>query len=380
MLIRNGTVYDAVHRTPYVASIRIEEGKIAQISAELSPKEGEEVFAADGLRVYPGLIDAHSHLGLDDYGIGQPGKDFNEYTDPVTPQLRAIDSFYAEDPALHIALAAGVTTIFCGPGSANVIGGTFMAVKLFGRCADDMVIPGAEAMKCAFGENPKRVYAGKSISARMTVAAKLRETLFKALEYEKKIEAAGDDVSKLPAFDIKLEAMRPVVRGEMPLKAHAHRTDDIFTAIRIAREFGLKLTLEHCTEGHRITEELARAGYPVAVGPSMSTASKVELMYKTFETPGILARAGLSVSIVTDAPIVPEQYLPLCAGLAVKAGMDPFDALCAITINPARHIGAADRIGSLEVGKDADLVLTDGDIMLSSTAPRAVFVNGVRAV
>ncbi|MBR4185377.1 MAG: amidohydrolase [Clostridia bacterium] len=380
MLIRNGTVYDAVHRTPYVASIRIEEGKIAQISAELSPKEGEEVFTADGLRVYPGLIDAHSHLGLDDYGIGQPGKDFNEYTDPVTPQLRAIDSFYAEDPALHIALAAGVTTIFCGPGSSNVIGGTFMAVKLFGRCADDMVIPGAEAMKCAFGENPKRVYAGKSISARMTVAAKLRETLFKALEYEKKIEAAGDDVSKLPAFDIKLEAMRPVVRGEMPLKAHAHRTDDIFTAIRIAREFGLKLTLEHCTEGHRITEELARAGYPVAVGPSMSAASKVELMYKTFETPGILARAGLSVSIVTDAPIVPEQYLPLCAGLAVKAGMDPFDALCAITINPARHIGAADRIGSLEVGKDADLVLTDGDIMLSSTAPRAVFVNGVRAV
>ncbi len=380
MLIQNGTIYDAIHKMPYAASIRVEDGKIAEISMRLFPKEGEEVFNANGLRVYPGLVDAHSHLGLDDYGIGQPGQDYNEYNDPVTPQLRAIDSFYPEDPAVHTALAAGVTTVFCGPGSSNVLGGTFMAVKTVGRCVDDMVIPGAAAMKCAFGENPKRCYASKGISARMTVAAKLRETLFKAFEYEKKIEAAGDDESKRPAFDMKLEAMRPVVRGEMPLKAHAHRSDDILTVIRIAKEFGVRLTLEHCTEGHRITEELARAGYPVAVGPSLTGASKVELMYKTFETPGILARAGLAVSIITDAPVIPEEYLPLCAGLAVKAGMDPFDALQAITINPARHIGADARVGSLEVGKDADIVVTEDDIMLSSTAPRAVFVNGVRAV
>jgi imidazolonepropionase-like amidohydrolase len=381
MLIRNGTVYDAVRREPYRADIRTENGKIAAIAPALTPSDSEEIFEAEGLRVYPGLIAAHTHIGLDDYGIGSPGQDYNEYNDPVTPQLRAVDSFYPHDLAIPHALRAGVTTVCAGPGSSNVLGGTFVAVKLWGNCVDDMLVKESAAMKCAFGENPKRCYKEKGAGTRMGVAAKLRETLAKAQDYDrKKREAEADPSKKAPNFDFRMEAMLPVVRGEIPLKAHAHRAYDTLTAIRIAKEFGVKLTLEHCTEGHRITEELARAGYPVAVGPSMSTASKVELMYKTFETPGILARAGLSVSIVTDAPIVPEQYLPLCAGLAVKAGMDPFDALCAITINPARHIGAADRIGSLEVGKDADLVLTDGDIMLSSTAPRAVFVNGVRAV
>ena len=214
----------------------------------------------------------------------------------------------------------------------------------------------------------------------MTTAAKLRETLFKAKEYMDKIDAARDDPSKRPGFDMKLEAMLPVMRGEIPLKAHAHRADDICTAIRVAKEFGVKLTIEHCTEGHLIVDELVRAGYPVAVGPSLSSASKSELMYKTFATPGILAKAGLSVSIITDAPVIPQEYLPLCAGLAVKAGMDPFDALRAITINPARHIGIEDRVGSIEVGKDADLVLTEGDIMAAAVAPTAVFVNGVRAV
>ncbi|MBO7405412.1 MAG: amidohydrolase family protein, partial [Clostridia bacterium] len=213
-----------------------------------------------------------------------------------------------------------------------------------------------------------------------TVAAKLRETLFKAREYMEKIDAAGDDPSKRPGFDMKYEALLPVMRGEIPLKAHAHRADDICTAIRIAREFGVKLTLEHCTEGHLIVDELVRAGYPVAIGPSLSSASKSELLYKTFATPGILASAGLSVSIITDAPVIPQEYLPLCAGLAVKAGMDPFDALCAITINPAKHIGIADRVGSIECGKDADLVLAPDDIMLAATAPEAVILDGVRVV
>ena len=345
MLIKNGTLYDAVHREPYIADIRITDGKIAEIAADLIPSDGEEITDAAGLRVYPGLIDAHSHIGLDDYGIGQPGQDYNEYNDPVTPQLRAVDSFYPQDLAIPHALAAGVVTVCAGPGSSNVIGGTFIAVKLFGNCVDDMLVKEAAAMKCAFGENPKRCYASKGISARMSVAAKLRETLFKAREYMEKLDAAADDPSKKPGFDMKYEAMLPVMRGEIPLKAHAHRADDICTAIRIAGEFGVKLTVEHCTEGHLIVDELVRAGVPVAVGPSLTSASKSELLYKTFETPGILAKAGLSVSIITDAPVIPQEYLPLCAGLAVKAGMDPFEALKAITVNPAKHIGIADRVG-----------------------------------
>ena len=377
MLIRNGTVYDAVHRDPFAADIRITAGKIAEIGQNLAPAGEEEVIDAAGLRVYPGLVDAHSHIGLDDYGIGQPGQDYNEYNDPVTPQLRAVDSFYPGDLAIPHALAAGVTTVCAGPGSSNVIGGTFAAVKLFGNCVDDMLIKEAAAMKCAFGENPKRCYASKGVAARMTVAAKLRETLFKAREYMAKLDAAGDDPAKKPGFDMKYEALLPVLRGEIPLKAHAHRSDDICTAIRIAKEFGVKLTIEHCTEGHLIVEELLRAGYPVAVGPSLTSASKSELLYKTFETPGILAKAGLQVSIITDAPVIPQEYLPLCAGLAVKAGMDPFDALQAITVNPARHIGVEDRVGSIETGKDADLVLTEGDIMDSSTRVKAVLTDGI---
>ncbi len=380
MLIRNGTVYDAVRREPYRADIRTENGKIAAIAPALTPADGEEIFEAEGLRVYPGLIDAHTHIGLDDYGIGSPGQDYNEYNDPVTPQLRAVDSFYPHDLAIPHALRAGVTTVCAGPGSSNVLGGTFVAVKLWGNCVDDMLVKEAAAMKCAFGENPKRCYASKGVSARMTVAAKLRETLFKAREYMEKLDAAGDDASKRPGFDIKYEALLPVLRGEIPLKAHAHRADDICTAIRIAKEFGVKLTIEHCTEGHLIVDELVRAGYPVAIGPSLTSASKSELLYKTFATPGILAKAGLSVSIITDAPVIPQEYLPLCAGLAVKAGMDPFDALCAITINPAKHIGIEDRVGSIEVGKDADLVLAADDIMLAATAPEAVILNGVRVV
>ena len=279
-------------------------------------------------------------------------------------------------PSLDNAARAGVTTVCVGPGSANVLGGTFFAVKTVGRCVDDMVVRDPIAMKCAFGENPKRCYRDKCDSSRMTTAAKLREMLFKAREYERKIKAAGDDESKLPAFDMKLEALRPVIRGELPLKAHAHATEDIFTAIRIAKEFGVRLTLEHVTEGHLIVEELARAGYPCAVGPSLGDASKWELRNKSFTTPGILAKAGIQVSIITDADVIPQQYLPLCAGLAVRDGMDPFDALRAITINPARHAGIESRVGSLEAGKDADIVITDGDPFEVSTGVRAVFVNG----
>nr|MBQ4319528.1 amidohydrolase [Clostridia bacterium] len=382
MLIKNGTVYDAVKRDPYIADIRTADGKIVQISADLTADENEENFDASGLNVYPGLVEAHGHIGLDNYGLGPVGHDYNESNDALTPHLRGIDSFNPQDLAIPMALAAGVTTVCTGPGSANVIGGTFLAVKMNGNCVDDMTVKSPAAMKCAFGENPKRCHASKGVCVRMTTAAKLREMLFKARDYMEKTDAAieAGDPSKKPGFDMKLDAMLPVMRGEIPLKAHAHRADDICTAIRIAKEFGVKLTIEHCTEGHLIVNELVRAGYPVAVGPTLGGASKIELINKTFDTPGILANAGLHVSIITDSPVIPQEYLPLCAGLAIKAGMDPFDALKAITINPAEHIGIADRVGSLEVGKDADIVIADGDITVSSTKVVAVFLDGEKKV
>ncbi len=375
-LIKNAHIHDSIHREPFDADILIEDGKISRIAPGID-YPGAEVLDAQGMDAYAGFIDAHSHLGLAGYGIGYEGTDYNEMNDIVTPHLRGIDGFKPMQPSLEHASRAGVTTVCVGPGSANVLGGTFFAVKTVGRCVDDMVVRDPIAMKCAFGENPKRCYRDKCDSSRMTTAAKLREMLFKAREYERKIVAAGEDESKLPAFDMKLEALRPVIRGELPLKAHAHATEDIFTAIRIAKEFGVRLTLEHVTEGHLIVEELAKAGYPCAVGPSLTDASKWELRNKSFTTPGILARAGIQVSIITDADVIPQEYLPLCAGLAVKSGMDPFDALQAITINPAKHAGIEDRVGSLEAGKDADIVITNGSPFEVSTSVCAVFVNGV---
>lgn len=380
MIIKNGTIHDAVAPAPYIADIAVRDGVIAAIGPDIVPQAGEELLDAAGRQVYPGFVDAHSHLGLDNYGMGYEGHDYNEMGDIVAAHLRGIDSFNPQDKAVALALRGGVTTVGVGPGSANVLGGTFLAVKTWGTCVDDMVIKAEVAMKCAFGENPKRCYKDKGDSARMTTAAKLREMLFLARDYMERKEAAGNDPLKRPRFDMKMEALIPVLKGEMPLKAHAHRADDICTAIRIAREFGVKLTLEHCTEGHLIVEEVARSGCPVAVGPTLTNASKIELVNKTFDTPGVLARAGCQVSIITDAPIIPQQYLPLCAGLAVKAGMEPFAALQAITINPARHLGVVDRVGSLEVGKDADVVITDGDPMVSDTHVLTVILNGQRVV
>ncbi len=380
MLIKNATLYTAVRAEPVQEDISLEHGKIKAIAPGISPAPGEKVVDAAGLRIYPGFVDAHSHLALDGYGMGYDSIDYNEMGNIISPQLRGVDSFNPQDRSIEMARRGGVTTVGVGPGSANVLGGTFFAVKTYGSCVDDMILRDPVAMKCAFGENPKRCYKDKGNSARMSTAAKLRETLFAARDYMERKEAAGDDIQKRPKFDLKMEALLPVLRGDIPLKAHAHRADDICTAIRIAREFGVKLTLEHCTEGHLIPDVVARSGCPVAVGPTLTHASKLELANKSFDTPGVLARAGCQVSIITDSSVIPQQYLSLCAGLAVKAGMDPFAALQAITINPARHLGVADRVGSLEVGKDADLVITDGDPMVSDTTVKMVFINGRQVV
>ena len=375
MIIKNAVIHDAIHEEPYFGDILIKNGKLASVGI-VAGTDGE-VLDASGLHAWPGFIDAHSHIGLDAYG-GPTGNtyDFNEMNDICCPELRGLDSYYAMDAAIPMALAGGVTTVAAGPGSANVLGGTFLAVKMVGKTVEEAMIRPSVAMKCAFGENPKRCYKDKSISARMTTAAKLRQMLFEAKDYMLRKEYAGDDVSKLPKFDMKMEALIPVLKREIPLKAHAHRSDDIMTAIRIAKEFGLRLTLEHCTEGHLIVDELKAANVPVAVGPGLSSPSKPELLNLSWTTPGILASAGIQVSIITDAPVVPQQYLPLCAGEAVKAGMDPFLALQAITINPARHIGVEDRVGSLEEGKDADIVLADGNPLVSDTSIKYVIVDG----
>ncbi|MBE6019410.1 MAG: amidohydrolase [Clostridiales bacterium] len=377
MIIRNAVIHDAVNEKPYLGDILIEDGKLVSVGGNADADGDCAVIDASGLRAYPGFVDAHSHIGLDSYGGPTANTyDFNEMNDICCPQLRGMDSYFPLDAAIPMALEGGVTTVATGPGSANVLGGTFLAVKLYGNTVEEAVVKPEVAMKCAFGENPKRCYKDKCDSARMTTAAKLREALFEAREYMARKEAAGDDVSKMPKFDMKLEAMIPVMKREMPLKAHAHRSDDIMTAIRIAKEFDLRVTIEHCTDGHLIAKELKEAGVPVAVGPTLTNASKPEVLNRSWTTPGILADEGLQVSIITDAPVIPQQYLPLCAGLAVKAGMDPFKALQAITINPAKHIGIEDRVGSLEPGKDADIVLTDGDPLVSDTVVKYVIVDG----
>ena len=374
--ITNVKVNTAVDPAERDLDILVENGKITA----LGKYDSGEKLDGDGLHVFPGLVEAHCHLGLEGWGMRYEGLDINEKNECITPELNAADGFNPFDETVRHALEGGVTSVGTGPGSANVLGGTFMAVKTYGTRVDDMIIRNKVAMKCAFGENPKFLHQTSGVSTRMTNAAKLREMLFKAQEYLHKQEAAGKEASKRPDFNFKLESLIPVLRGEMPLKAHAHQANDIFTAIRIAREFGVKLTLEHCTEGHLIAEQLAAENFPVASGPTFTHASKTELQNKTFATPGILHRAGCRVSIITDSPVIPQEQLGLVAGLAVRAGMDPFAALQAITINPARHLGIEDRVGSIEPGKDADLIFCTGSILDSMTQVRRVIVNGQTVV
>ena len=340
-----------------------DDGKILALGAQLEAPLDAQIIDAQGRLLTPGCVDAHCHIGLDNEACGWEGHDYNEIVDPLTPQLRAIDSINPMDEAFPNALRGGVTTACTGPGSANVVGGTFVAIKLWGKRVDKMIVKEPLAMKCAFGENPKRCYgqgSKKSPMTRMGTASLLRELLFKTNRYLQDKEAG-----KNPSFDMKLEAMIPVVKGELPLKAHAHRADDIFTSIRIAREFGLKITLDHCTDGALIADELAEEGLCAFVGPSLGSKTKIELMHKSFTTPAVLHKAGVNVSIITDAPVIPLQHLPMCAGLAVSSGLDMEEGWRAITINPARATGIADRVGSLEPGKDADLVIWTADPLVT---------------
>lgn len=382
LCIKNGTLHTAsnaeARMRTFSADILIDAGKIQEIGINLSTPDGCDVMDATGLHIFPGFVEAHCHTGLDGTAIGYEGHDYNELNDPVTPQLRAVDGINPLDPAFKEAALAGVTCIATGPGSSNAIGGSFAVIKTVGRRADDMIVKAPAAMKCAFGENPKRCYKDHGISSRMTNAALIRQVLNKALQYQAKKEAAGDDASKMPAYDDKCEALLPVLNHEIPLKAHAHQANDFFTALRIAKEFGLDITLEHVTEGHLVADILAQEKVPLAVGPSFGHASKFELQNKSWTTPDVLTKAGCRVSIITDAPVTPLHYLPLCAGLAHKAGLSENDALLAITLNPARHLGVDDRVGTLEEGKDADLVITDGSPLSMETKVHAVYIDGIK--
>lgn len=380
LLIKGGLVRPITGPDIPNGEVLVDGSRIAAIGQDLQIPEGTEIYDATGCLVTPGFVDAHTHIGLIEETVRWEGEDVNEDVDPITPGMRGIDGINPLDEAFDAALAGGVTTAVTGPGSANVIGGTFVAIKLHGKRVDDMVVRDPVAMKAAFGENPKGCYGQQGRKAPMTrmgVAALLRRTLAKARRYAAEVEAAEKDASKTRPYDFDMEAMLPVIRREIPLKVHAHRADDMFTALRIAKEFDVDVTLDHVTDGSLIVDELVKEGKPVLVGPSLGSKSKFELKNKSFETPGLLAKAGLEVCIITDAPVIPLNYLPLCAGLAVREGMDEDAAWRAITINPARVARIDDRVGSLEVGKDADIAVFCGDPLKDIQArAKQVFVNG----
>ncbi|MDI6603721.1 MAG: amidohydrolase [Thermoanaerobacteraceae bacterium] len=360
------------------ADVVIDKGKIMDVGENLVVPSDAEVIDAAGFIVMPGMIDAHCHLGLWENAMGFEGADGNEATDPVTPQMRAIDGINPMDKYFEEAYKAGVTTVVTGPGSANVIGGQFAAIKTFGKRIDDMILKEPAAVKIAFGENPKSVYneQHKMPITRMAVAALLRQELVKAQEYMENMEKFADDPEKRPERDLGLEVLVKVLKHEIPLKAHAHRADDIFTALRIAKEFNVDITLDHCTEGHLIADYLVEKNAKCIVGPSLSERSKIELTHLSFKTPGILSNAGLKIAIMTDHPVIPINYLPLCAGLAVKEGMEEMEALKAITIYPAEITGIDETVGSIEKGKDADITVFDGNPTDLRTKVKFVFING----
>ncbi len=370
LLIKNGLVYTMENNTPIHADILTEKGKITKISKDIRPTSEAEVFDAAGLNVYPGFIDAHSHLGIAEDKISVQNDTSNENTNPVTPAVRGLDSINPMDSAFHNAVAAGVTGVMAGPGSSNAIGGQFAFIKTYGRCIDDMVVLNPAAIKIAFGENPMNCYGlnGNMPSSRMGIASLIREELFRAQQY---FSQNGQSTK-----DFTLECYRELFQNKIPLKAHAHRTDDIFTAIRIAKEFGLRLTIDHCTEGHLIAREIAESGFPCIVGPSLASRNKEEVRASDFKTAGVLHKAGVTVAITTDHPVSRIQYLPLCAGIAAKEGLGEWAALRAITIDAARICNVDSRLGSLKEGKDADIVICEGSPLEIKGTVRATVVNG----
>ena len=361
LLLKNGNVM-TMAGPAFVGDVAIENGKIVAVGQNLSYGDAE-VRDVTGMTVMPGIVDPHCHIGMWEDAMGFEGADGNECTNPITPELRAIDAINPYDRCFEEAAAGGVTTCVTGPGSANVIGGQFVAIKTHGDSVEDMVLRFPVAVKAAFGENPKRVYNGKNQtpSTRMATAALMRKALIEAQEYNEKLEKGKADPEKMPERNLGKEILARVIRRELPMKIHAHRADDILTAIRICREFKLRYTLDHCTEGYLITDKLKEAlgedCEGIIVGPLLTDRSKIELKNLSFKAPKVLEQAGIEYAMMTDHPVTPEQYLPICTAVAVREGASEEGALKAITINAAKITGIADRVGSIEVGKDADIAV-----------------------
>lgn len=377
MIIKNGLVF--LPEEGFVKKdIQMKDGKILKISDSILNDQGVKEYDASGQYVMPGMIDAHSHIGLFNEAMRWEGEDGNEGSDPVTADMNAMDAINPFDESFEEALRGGVTTACTGPGSANVIGGSFATISLFGKIVDQMVIQYPAAMKCAFGENPKGWYGqsdNKAPMTRMGVGALLRESLIKAKNYKNKKEEAA---SKEEVFEIdpKLEALLPVLNKEIPLKAHAHRADDICTAIRIAKEFDVLLTLEHCTEGHMIADYIAENKLCAMVGPTFGSRTKIELKNISFDTARILTEKGIKVSIITDHPVIPQGSLNMCAALAMKAGLPEKEALKAVTINPAQVLGIDHLKGELRENLDADVVIWDKHPLDLQAKTERVYILG----
>ena len=363
LLIKNGKILTmGPQGTLEGGQVLICGGKIAAVGQSLDAPDAQ-VLDAQGGYVLPGLIDAHCHIGIYETAIGFPGDDGNETSDPVTPQIRGLDGINPLDPEYGVAVRGGVTTVATGPGSSNPIGGQFVAMKTWGKTMKEMVLQAPLAMKAAFGENPKNSFgrSNRQPVTRMATASLIREWLYRAKEYADKKDRAQGDPEKLPAFDLKLEALEMVVRRQIPIKAHCHRADDIMTALRIAEELDVDLTLDHCTEGYLIAEEIAKSGCPAILGPLGGFPQKPEVAQQSLESAAILHRAGVKVAIMTDLPATHLWYLPIAAGMCVGAGLPEEEGFRAVTSNAAEILGLQDRIGSLEVGKDGDVAVFSGD-------------------
>ena len=384
MVITHAYIYPVAGETIEHGYIRFDKAILDMgPMSDYLPQPGEEVYDAQGGWVLPGLIDIHTHLGLFGDGVGFEAEDCNEVGDPITPQLRVIDGINPGDATFAESLGAGVTTVAVAPGSANPIGGQVAVIRTSGRRIDDMIIKAPQAIKFALGENPKTCYHDRdeTPATRMATAAMIRQALFEAKAYGEKKQAAKENPElDPPDFDLKHEALLPLLRREIQAHFHAHRLDDIFTAIRIAKEFSLDYVIVHGTEGHLAADILAAEGARVVTGPNLLDRCKPELKHMSFGGPGILQKAGVLCSICTDHPETPLKYLPICAAMARKSGMSHGDAIAAITINPAKIAGLDDKIGSLEIGKDADIAVFDGDPLDMTSEVRAVFSLGRKCV
>jgi len=380
ILLKNGTVLDGRGKRREKCDVLVDHGKIKEIGAGLTTPPKCQVIDCSGMIVTPGFIDAHCHVGMWEESNEWAGSDGNEMTNPSTPHLRAIDAINPDDIAFKDACKAGITAVFTGPGSANVIGGQSVVIKTAGSSVvDELVVKDPAGLKMALGENPKRVYGvGKNQypSTRMGNAAVMREAFYKAKNYLEKKKRGKKDPDKAPEFDLQNEVLASVLEGKLTARCHAHRFDDIITIIRIQKEFGFKLRIEHCTDGHKIAPYLAKNKIDAIIGPSMSARVKEELKDITFSTAGILQKAGVKVAIMTDAPVIPIDYLPLMVGLARKNGLSEEGALKSVTLHAAEICDCADRIGSLEPGKDADIAVFDGDPFEMKSVCRLTLIDG----